>query len=519
MNAARVTLLGAMLVVLAAAQLAYAPALGHQFADAAYYYQVARHVAEGDGLLTSVSLYNQGFRELPHPTNVYPLWPLLLGLTSGVVPLDLAARLLPGLLYLASLVLLYRLANRLAGTVPRVGPAMDRASGVVTPGHAAVAIFGLNFVYFASTAVPYAEGLGYVLVFGALLAAGTGREGGIGWPFLAGLLGGAALLTRSHFVGILVAVPVALLLGEDAGSWRGWRALAACVGGMLPVAAFAAWLATWMDAVPPASLLSFDVYRETPRLEPFTQVMVSPDLASLLVDRLRGLVTAFDPTSRESYLRSFGPVAWLAPVGAVAMFVVPRRAERPLGGLGVTWLATLLAGVLILVPTHLAHVTHIWNWLFGHRHGLPLILLAVCAGTFLHAAGGAWRRVTVVALLLSLAYGMGRVGLLLAAPGGPAFTAGERAMAAWLDSLPPDASALTTRPQGLSMITRRGLHWTRCGESAAQVARFIGDVGVDFVIAYPGERGCPFALEAQRLLPVRREFGRGDGALAVWGMR
>lgn len=519
MNAARVTLLGALLAALAAAQFAFAPPLGHQFADAAFYYQVARHVAEGDGLLTSVSLYNQGFRELPHPTNVYPLWPLLLGLAGRVVPLELAARLLPGILYLASLLLLYRLANRLAGTVPRAAPATDRSSGVVTAGHAAAAIFGLNFVYFASTAVPYAEGLGYVLVFGALLAAGAGREGGVGWPFLAGLLGGAALLTRSQFVGVLVAVPIALLLGVDAGSRRGWRALAACLGGLLPVAAFVAWLSTWMGAVPPVSLLSFDAYRETPQLAPFIQVMVPPDAIGLVTDRLRGLVTAFDPTSRESYLRSFGPVAWLVPVGAVAMFMVPRRADHPRGGVSVTWLATLLAGGLILVPTHLAHVTFIWDWLFGHRHGLPLILLLAGAGTYLHAAGGMWRRVAVVALLLSLAYGAGRVGLLLAAPRGPAFTAEEREMAAWFDSLPAGASALTTRPQGLALLTRRGLHWTRCGESAAQVGRFIDQVGVDYVIAYPGERDCPFALGAGRRLPVRREFGRGDEAVTVWGVR
>jgi hypothetical protein len=92
-------------------------------------------------------------------------------------------------------------------------------------------------------------------------------------------------------------------------------------------------------------------------------------------------------------------------------------------------------------------------------------------------------------------------------------------MAAWLDSLPPDASALTTRPQGLSLLTRRGLHWTRCGETAAQVGRFIDHVGVDYVVVHPGERNCPFAIGARRLLPVGREFGRGEESLTVWGKR
>jgi hypothetical protein len=46
-----------------------------RWADGLYYYQVAQHVAngDGDGLVTSVSLYGQGLRDMPTPTNAQPL--------------------------------------------------------------------------------------------------------------------------------------------------------------------------------------------------------------------------------------------------------------------------------------------------------------------------------------------------------------------------------------------------------------------------------------------------------------
>ena len=75
----RHVLLLILLCLLAALKWGYNPGLGRNALDGDYYYQIARHVAEGDGLVTSVSLYHQGFKELPHPINIYPLWPLLLG--------------------------------------------------------------------------------------------------------------------------------------------------------------------------------------------------------------------------------------------------------------------------------------------------------------------------------------------------------------------------------------------------------------------------------------------------------
>src|SRR5688572_3563244 len=67
--------------------------------DGGYYFQIARHVSEGDGLLTSVSLYHQGLEPLPQRSTVYPAWPWLLGQVGSVIGIERAARAVPTALF------------------------------------------------------------------------------------------------------------------------------------------------------------------------------------------------------------------------------------------------------------------------------------------------------------------------------------------------------------------------------------------------------------------------------------
>jgi hypothetical protein len=112
-----------LLVGFAAGALGRNPvALDERQADGLFYYQIAQHVAVGEGLLTSVSLFGQGMRELPSTTTVQPLWPLLLGWIGRSVGLDRAAAGLSELLYLVSLILLYALANRIGRAARKKRP-------------------------------------------------------------------------------------------------------------------------------------------------------------------------------------------------------------------------------------------------------------------------------------------------------------------------------------------------------------------------------------------------------------
>jgi hypothetical protein len=87
----RLAVLLLLLAGLGAAVFAYRPPLGRNALDACLYYQIARHVAEGDGVTTSASLYHQGLRDLPSPSTIYPLWPLALGGAGRLIGLDNAA--------------------------------------------------------------------------------------------------------------------------------------------------------------------------------------------------------------------------------------------------------------------------------------------------------------------------------------------------------------------------------------------------------------------------------------------
>jgi hypothetical protein len=69
-------------MVLAATKLRFMSAAMPWGPDAGFYLNVARHIRDGQGVLTSVSLYHQGMPTLPHPSSIYPLWPWLLGMLA-----------------------------------------------------------------------------------------------------------------------------------------------------------------------------------------------------------------------------------------------------------------------------------------------------------------------------------------------------------------------------------------------------------------------------------------------------
>lgn len=59
---------------------------GYVSYDGAYYAEIARNVAEGKGVLTSNSCFDQSFKELPRVAPVYPLWPIVSGYISKIIP-------------------------------------------------------------------------------------------------------------------------------------------------------------------------------------------------------------------------------------------------------------------------------------------------------------------------------------------------------------------------------------------------------------------------------------------------
>jgi hypothetical protein len=514
----RLLLLALLLVFLVAFKAAFNPSLGRNSLDGDYYYQIARHVAEGDGLLTSVSLYHQGFKQLPHPTPIYPLWPLVMGVVGSAVGLPLAASVLPELLYLLDLVLLYFLANRLAARLGWDG-FLVAGGGTLDLGHLAVALFGTNPVFFQFTSLPYTEALAFALLFTSLLVLDRAVEGGtLGAFAVAGCAGGLALATRSQAVMLLVAAPMLL---AAAGLHRRRFLLAAAVFALFAAAVllpWVAWVSSFVDSPTPRTFLTVGSYRETPELETFGWSVPTSSRLEYAANRLRGVAAAFDPSSGSSYATSFGPVAWLVPAALLALLLRPGDLRRGLPAalrppaLAVT--VTLASGLLMIAPLHLLHSRFLWEWRFGHRHGLPFLLLLVPALAYLLRRGGPLRLLALALAGLSLVTGALGVARLLTFRYPPGPQGAERELVEWLGEHPRRPIVVTTNAQPLAVYSRAGFHWMECREDSRQTRVLLEVVGADYVVVYPGEERCPF-VQGVPDLALARTFEDGRGRIFV----
>ncbi len=504
---ARTVSLAALLAGLAALKAASVVApVGHHALDGSNFYQIARHVAAGDGLRTDVSLYHQGLRELPHESLAYPLWPLLLGAAGAAIGLERAARLLPPLLFLASLIALEALARRIALAWGEGRDEVAGTRGMLGVGVLAAALFGLNPIYFRHTSLPYAESLAFSLAFLALLASDSaaGRRGAL-WAAAAGALAGAAYLARSQMAGVALAVPLAIA-SVGSGRRRLGLAGAAALAAALVASPWILFVSREPGAILPRALLDFSAFRETPELPPFALSASAPGAFAYLVDRLEGLRIAFTPGHPLSYFRSFGPAVALLLLGAVA-----RAEARPRGSIALR--GALLSAGFCLAPVHLHHATYLWPWWFHWRHGLPLILAIVPALAALNASrsaalGIAGALVLAAALVAGSASIAGLRRELGARAAGP--HPDERALLGWVAAQPRPPVLAATHPQVLAAFGLGGgggYRWLRCGDSPAVVEAMRDALGLDGVVVYPGEERCAFARGLEASFPHLHRFG------------
>lgn len=486
--------------------------VGHHALDGSNYYQVAGHVAAGDGLQTRLSLYHQGFRTFPHASNIYPAWPLLLGHVSRAAGLESAAVALPIALYGLSIVLLYGLTNRL-GRALGTERLRWRGAPAVDVGHVAALLFALNPVFFRHTSLPYAEGLVYASTFGALLALDATRTARAAWRWAlaAGALGAVAFLARPQMLPLPLAIVAGLLVTAQDRRDLG-AALAAGFASAALICGWAWHLTGLVDAFSPSMLVDYAAYRETPTLAPFPITRSAPSWPAFVTDRVAGLAVAFDPLHPNGYARSFGAAVYLPPLA-----FVPLGLRAPTVGEAFAWLrrptsrtfvATALAGAGALLAVHLHHGTLIWEWWFHWRHGLPLILPLALALVVLFTSTPAWIRGVATALIawtvFTSALGVRHTtDFLRRATHGP--SAPEAALVAWADAQPEPPSFVTTKAQALAAFSERaGFHWTVCGDDPAQTKVLLEDAGADYLLLYPGEERCPGVAA---LLPSFRTVG------------
>jgi hypothetical protein len=474
--------------------------------DASYYFQVARHVSEGEGLLTRVSLYHQGLDPLPQRSTVYPLWPWLLGKAGALMGMEQAATWVPRFFFVVDSLLLFALLSRLWRRwrpVPGSAPAWRHFSP--NAAHAGLLMWAVNPMLFYCSARPYTEMLALGLTIASLWAFDVALQARLKWSpwwVLTGVLAGACYATRFQLVTVPFALGLALLL---AGPKKHLTAMVLLsLGAAIPMGWVAADLAP-RPGFTPAMLLEFAAFRQLPALPPFVYTIPTDGVLEKILDVLGGVWVAINPYKHNSFWASFS--YWVViPFMALIQFLgEPQQARERLKRWHeapyLTGVASALVGLSALAPLFLTHSDH-WNeWLFGWRHGLPFIFVLLPTGAWLAAspwAGARW------AMLILLVAGVVTSGNKVrnAKMGSFRWHESRSEVAAWLDDQGAP-TVLAIEPQQLSMLTRRAkFHWLACWSPPEVAEILLRERQIDYVIFPKKDEHCASLKSIKpRLIP------------------
>jgi hypothetical protein len=488
-----VLLLAAILLPLIVLRFALQSGPGPYGVDGGYYMQIARNVAEGQGLVTNVCLYHQGLDPLPAPTNIYPLWPSVLGAYARVIGLPTAVRDLPRFMYVLALLGLYLLARR-------VEPGAQKIVGSLNVAHLMVALFGLTPVFFSSTTFPYTEGLAFVMACAAL--ATSFRPGPIA-ALTGGLLAALATLTRSQMLMLVFAIILAR--GFAAVRDRLWKDFLLSILGVAIV--LVPWLLYVQTFAGTFALHNLWVsYHQTAAIEAYPQGVQSATTFDTWMLRLQGMWTAFNPTSNDSFFALFGAAALLVPVAAVHWIrrvVLRGSVTISPGVLAIALSGLFLTGALLLTPGRFFR-----EWLFGWRHGLPLIFLIVLAAVELIGFGHRYLRGGALAMIAASILWGGVIVVRTVLAGPPAgLIPAEVELTRWLDAQDRSTVVLTTNAQSLAPYSHANFRWAACDDSPATTKSILANVRTDYVAVYEHEQQCTFARGIKDVVEPAKIFG------------
>ncbi|MSP55443.1 MAG: hypothetical protein EXR69_07565 [Myxococcales bacterium] len=379
---ADIRLLAFFLLALLPLRIAATASVRWMSIDGGYYTEVARHVRDGLGLTTNVSLYHMGYEYFPHPTSVYPLWPLLLGYAARVGDLYQLAHWLPLFFYFTAIIAAFGFGRRLSPVqlLPVHVPGLHA-------GHVFASMLAFQREFIVFTSIPYTEGLAWTLLFGLLwrLAA---QGGGLqwGWALEMGLWLGLVYLARAQLVvvamGMALAYGVRLLVGPS-------RVRVALHGG-LALCVFAVFLVGWWAYIRGfvadaklASLLRFDQNQANTLLSPIDIIVSSESPLHFVLDRLNGFLVAWSLGGSTAYYRAFYAGPWALPLALLLAGYAAVRALRSEGGGAVrrwaaglrepeafAWIGLATIGLGALLSVHLVHKHYNGTWYFAKRQGL-----------------------------------------------------------------------------------------------------------------------------------------------------
>jgi hypothetical protein len=472
--------------------------------DGGHYVDVARHLAEGDGFTTSLSALHQGYTSFPHPSSIYPAWPMLMAALLQVFSLRFVTAVVPAILYFVVLLLADQVGRRLS---PARWP---RPLHMFDGGHALLMCFAAATKFFQFTSKPYSEGMSFAVALLFLLRAGPllgnlGVRAGIELGLWLALL----FYCRSHFVIFALGLFAAFALEgalrlrrRDAELAPMLSALGACA---LTAAALwlpmQIWLASFVEDPGLGAYFRFDRARATSHL---TEILPAERtaLSALLLDRLQGGLKAFDPRWRHSYFHSFGPLTYALPLAVAAVMASGAARARLVGMLRdadarLFRMAVAITALGGMASIHAVHKNFSYEWYFASRHA------TICAFAFFLAAIFALRSprrviAALAALLLLGGIGVGYARAYERAERTARIHPTTRPVIAWLADLPQHqrvviAGEATVMRRALwqaptELRRRVGVHTTYGRTTISDLRALATRLGVEYFIMSDGSR-------------------------------
>jgi hypothetical protein len=381
--------------------------------DGGYYLDVAQNVRDGLGLRTDISIFHHGMPFFPHPTSTYPLWPLLLGYTGRLVPLEQLAFWLPTLFYLSTLLIAWRVGRGLfPGTLFIIGGLEFNA------GHLLALILGIHVNFFMATSTPYTEGLAYTLVMLALLRSRSFLKAN---PLIGGIEMGiwAALIFLSRSQLLIFSLAAVVFIGVESifNDWKRGSGLLLgfALGFSIIFGPEYLYLRSFSAGEPLQGYLKVHEFRVTNHLGPWDFSFRTTGVLDFIKDRLRGVIIAFLPFNESRcYFNSlsFIPYSFLPVIPLLF-----TRIRRYMGDTNVIlsldesrelwrkWrpqIFFIIFAIIGMVSLHLIHISYWEGWIVGRRHGITAVFIFFLSIVLLFRSHRYLRFLAIVILLLSL---------------------------------------------------------------------------------------------------------------------
>lgn len=465
--------------------------------DGGYYSDIARHVRDGLGLTTHVSLYHHAYPNFPHPSPVYPLWPLLYGLVGRYFDLLRVGIWLPTCLYFAGLSFAYLWARRLVSNAKWLGFDL---------GHAFVLLLATTRDFYVFTSRPYTEGLAFTLIFIGIWRAQKGWANP-SWRYGAelGLWLGLGFLARSQMIIFMLAA--LCVLGAAAVVSRQRRGYAQM--GLAALTAMIVILAPHYIRVQEmveiggfGPVFAFDRARASWILSDYPVMVETSGLWDFIKDRASGIPVAFDISGQYSYTRQFYLIQYALPIALILLATSAIKLRRVHFDRAWDWLRSPSAPAPVffvvfalggLVSLHLIHKVYFIEWNFARRQSIICLFAFFAAWTYLVRHRYLAIRVLAIALLVaSTAQGLALVhNRSLASLSNEGPNPKLQQLTRWLNERAEARDGITVAinrqmaQRAAPYTTEVGYHWIHVKTTVDDLQTLINEFGVQYVILLP----------------------------------